>query len=103
MPLTDSCVQHSLSCGELAVRSEAMTVLCSQLLPHLCADDAFLASQDSFTTKVYVYVHVSMLQKLVHLLTWQIESVIRSTGRKVCDLLSQKKLDDATAELHVRL
>ena len=52
MSLTDSCVQHSLSCGELAVRSEAMTVLCSQLLPHLCADDAFLASQDSFTTKV---------------------------------------------------
>ena len=50
-----------------------------------------------------MYVHVSMLQKLVHLLAWQIESVIRSTGRKVYDLLGQKKLDDATAELHVRL
>ena len=46
------CIQHSLSCGELGVRTEAMTVLCSQLLPHFCADDACLESQDSFPTKV---------------------------------------------------
>lgn len=35
-------------------------------------------------------------------LAWQIESVIKSTGRSVYDLLSQQKLDDATAELEVR-
>ena len=58
MSLTDVCVcvQHCLNCGELDVRSESMTVLCSQLLPHLCADDVLLISQDSFPTKV-LYIH----------------------------------------------
>ncbi len=98
------CVQHSLSCGELDVRTEAMTALCSQLLPHLCADDACLASQDPFPTKVCVYAAAATLPWLnSECLARQIERVIKSTGRSICDLLSQQKLEDAAAELEVRL
>ena len=45
---------------------------------------------------------VSLPWWLSERLAQQIENVIKSTGRSVCDLLSQQKLDDATAELEVR-
>ena len=50
-----------------------------------------------------VYTEEVSLPRLNEYLSWQIESVIKSTGRRVCDLLSQQKLGDATAELEVRL
>ena len=41
--------------------------------------------------------------RLSECLAWQIEGVIKSSGRRVCDLLSQRKLAAATAELEVRV
>jgi hypothetical protein len=80
-----------------------MMVLCSQLLPHLCADDACLAGQDPFPAKVCVHAAAATQTWLSECLARQIERVIKSTGRSVYDLLIQQNLEDATAELEVRL
>ena len=54
---------------------------------------------------MYVHVYTAKVSppRLNERLARQIESVIKSAGRRVCDLLSQQKLDDAMAELEVRL
>ena len=41
--------------------------------------------------------------RLSERLAWQIEGVVKSSGRRVCDLLSQRKLAAATTELEVRV
>lgn len=42
MSLTTVVIQHSLSCGDLKTRSECMTVVCIQLLPHVYTENEFL-------------------------------------------------------------
>ena len=59
--------------------------MCSQVLPHVCVeDDSLPRSEDG-----------------VCLLTKEIETAVKKTGDRACDLLSQQRLNDAIAELKV--